>query len=72
VRPSAEERRAYRRAESRLRESILVRDGLPGHTYPRHREDLETMKAYHSSYGIPAAGLWARVRRILGGKGGGE
>jgi hypothetical protein len=65
--PSRAERRAYRAAENRLRESILVRDVLPNHTYPRHAEDLETIRSYHSEYGIPDLGLWARARRLMGG-----
>ena len=66
-RPSRQERREYREAENRIRESILLRDVLPNHTYPRHAEDLETIRNYHSRYGIPALGLWARAKRLMGG-----
>jgi hypothetical protein len=66
VRPSRAERRAYREAENRLKESILLRDILPGHTYPRRDEDLATIKAYHGRYGVPELGLWARVKRLVG------
>ncbi len=65
LRPTRAERRAYRAAENRLRESILVRDVLPNHTYPRHRKDLETINRYHSRYGIPDVGLFERVRRLM-------
>ena len=65
MRPTGEERRAYRSAEGRVKESILLRDLLPGHTYPRHGEDLELMRRYHEQYGVPTMGLWSRVRRLL-------
>jgi hypothetical protein len=65
VRPSARERRAYRGAEARLQESILVRDVLPSHSYPRRDEDLETMRRYHEAYGVPDLGLMARVKRLV-------
>ena len=65
ARPTRAERRAYRAAENRLRESILVRDVLPNHTYPRHAEDLETIHRYHSRFGIPEVGLFERVRRLM-------
>ena len=64
-RPSRQERREYRAAEDRIRESILLRDVLPNHTYPRREEDLRTIKAYHDRYGVPDIGLWARVKRLL-------
>ena len=64
-RPSRQERREYRAAEDRVRESILLRDVLPNHTYPRRDEDLATIKAYHDRYGVPDVGLWARARRLL-------
>ena len=67
TRPTRAERRAYRGAENRIRESILLRGALPNHTYPRHAEDLETIRTYHSKYGIPNVGLWARARRLVGG-----
>jgi hypothetical protein len=65
TRPTRAERRAYRAAENRLRESILVRDVLPGHTYPRHAEDLETIRRYHNRYGIPDVGFFARAYRLM-------
>ena len=68
-RPSRRERREYRAAEDRIRESILLRDVLPNHTYPRRDEDLEVIHAYHSKYGIPELGLWARAKRLLEGRG---
>lgn len=59
--------RAYREAEARLKESIkLRRDGYP-HTYPRREEDLDLMRQYHQQHGIPPAGLWARLKRWIGG-----
>ena len=67
-RPSRQERREYREAENRIRESILLRDVLQGHTYPRRDEDLQTIKEYHNRYGIPELGLWARAKKLLGGK----
>lgn len=66
-RPSRQERRAYREAENRLRESILLRDVLPGHTYPLYDEDCETIRTYHNRYGVPEIGLWARARKLLSG-----
>ena len=69
VRPSREERREYRAAKNRIKESILLRDVLPGHTYPRREEDLATLKRYHSKYGVPGVGLMARARRLLEGRG---
>ncbi len=58
----------YRKAESRIRESIkLRRAGLHDHNYPRRGEDLETMRRHHEQHGIPPAGLWARVKRWIGG-----
>jgi hypothetical protein len=67
ARPTRAERRAYCAAENRLRESIELREALPNHTYPRYAEDLETIRNYHSKYGIPDLGLWARARRLIGG-----
>ncbi len=67
VRPTRAERRAYRAAENRLKESIAVRAALPDHTYPGRDEDLETIRNYHSKYGIPDIGLWARAKRLIGG-----
>ena len=67
-RPSRQERREYRAAENRIRESILLRGVLPDHTYPGRGEDLQTIHAYHSRYGIPTLGLWARAKKLLGGK----
>ena len=67
LRPARAERRAYREAENRIRESILLRDVLPDHTYPRRAEDLETIRDYHAKYGVPDLGLWARARRLMGG-----
>jgi len=67
MRPSSEERRAYRAAENRLKESILLRDVMPEHRYPRHQEDLETMRRYHRAYGMPDVGLMARLKRLVGG-----
>ena len=64
-RPSRQERREYRTAENRLQESILLRDVLPGHRYPLYEEDLATLKRYHSKYGIPSVGLWARAKKLL-------
>jgi hypothetical protein len=66
-RPTRVERRAYREAENRLRESILLRDVLPNHTYPRRAEDLQTIRNYHSKDGVPDVGLWARAKRLIGG-----
>jgi hypothetical protein len=66
-RPSREERREYRAAENRIKESILLRDILPGHRYPGREEDLQTIRRYHGLYGIPDIGLWARAKKLLGG-----
>jgi hypothetical protein len=66
-RPSRAERRAYRAAEGRLRESILARDVVPNHSYSRHQEDLETIRRYHQAYGVPDVGLLARMKRLVGG-----
>lgn len=56
----------YRQAEARLKESIKLRcDGLPGHSYPRREEDLETMRHHHAEHGIPEPSLWMRVWRYL-------
>jgi hypothetical protein len=66
-RSSATERREYRAAENRIKESILLRDILPGHRYPGREEDLRTIRNYHSKYGIPDIGLWARAKKLLGG-----
>ena len=65
-RPSRQERREYREAENRLKESILLRDLLPQHRYPLYEEDLETLRRYHSKYGVPGVGLMARVKKLLG------
>jgi hypothetical protein len=65
MRPSGKERRAYRAAENRLKESILLREVLPGHRYPGREEDLEFMREYHRLYGVPDVGLWARMRRLV-------
>jgi hypothetical protein len=67
VRPSGQEKRAYRAAENRIRESIVLREVLPGHTYPEREEDLETMRRYHQRYGMPDVGLMQRVKRLVGG-----
>ena len=69
MRPSGQERREYRSAEARIKESILLRDVLPGHTYPGREEDLRTIKEYHGRYGIPSVGLWARAKKLLRGEG---
>ena len=68
-RPSRQERREYREAENRIRQSILLRDALPDHTYPGRDEDLQTIHNYHSRYGIPELGLWARAKKLLRGEG---
>ena len=65
-RPSRQERREYRAAENRIKESILLRDVLPGHRYPLYDEDRETIRRYHNRYGVPDVGLWARVKRLVG------
>ena len=67
-RPSRQERRAYKEADNRIPESILLRDVLPDHTYPGRDEDLQTIHRYHSRFGIPPLGLWARAKKLLGGK----
>ncbi len=69
MRPTGQEREAYRAAEARIKESILLRDILPSHTYPGRGEDLATIKEYHSRYGIPELGLWARAKKLLRGEG---
>jgi hypothetical protein len=66
MRPSAQEKRAYRAAENRIRESIVLREVLPGHSYPGREEDLELMRSYHQRYGMPDLGLMQRVRRLVG------
>jgi hypothetical protein len=68
-RPSRQERKAYRAAENRIKESILLRDILPQHRYPQYEEDRETIRSYHRRYGVPALGLFARARRLLEGRG---
>ena len=65
MRPTGQEKRAYRSAQARIKESIALRDLLPGHTYPGRESDLELMRRYHEQYGVPEMGLWARVRRLL-------
>jgi hypothetical protein len=65
VRPSREERREYRVADNRIRESILLRDILPGQSYPGREEDLQTIHDYHSKFGMPGVGLWAWAERLL-------
>ena len=42
-----------------------MRDVLPGHTYPRYQEDLETISQYHNRYGTPGVGLFEQVRRLV-------
>jgi hypothetical protein len=64
-RPSRAERKEYRAAENHIRESILLRDILPGQSYPGREEDLQTIHDYHSHYGIPVVGLWARAERLV-------
>jgi hypothetical protein len=66
LRPTRAERREYRRAEARIRESILLRDILPDHTYPHRDEDLQLIHDYHSAYGIPEVGLWDRAKKLVG------
>ena len=68
-RPSRQERREYRAAEGRIKESILLRDVLPNHSYPGRGEDFATIRRYHSRYGIPTIGLWARAKKLLRGEG---
>lgn len=59
----------YKRAESRLKESIkLRRAGLHEHDYPLREEDLEIMRQHHAEHGIPPADFWTRLRRLLGGR----
>ena len=63
--------REYSRAEERIRESIALRcGGIPGHTYPRKDEDLETLRAFHSEHGYPPAGAQGRLWWWLSGAGG--
>ncbi len=66
-RPSRQERREYRSAEARTKESILLRDILPDHTYPGREEDFATIRRYHSRFGVPPLGLWSRAKRLLAG-----
>jgi hypothetical protein len=65
LRPTAAERREYRQAEGRIRESIQLKDILPDHTYPRKEEDLQTIQRYHTRYGVPDMGLWYRALRLV-------
>ena len=69
MRPTREERREYRAAEGRIKESILLKDVLPGHSYPGRDEDFATIRRYHSRYGVPELGLWARAKKLLRGEG---
>ena len=69
MRPTGEEKRAYRSAENRIKESIALRDILPGHSYGRREEDLALIREYHAKYGIPELGLWARAKKLLRGEG---
>ena len=69
MRPTREERREYRAAEGRIKESILLKDVLPNHSYPGRDEDFATIRRYHSRYGVPELGLWARAKKLLRGEG---
>ena len=65
MRPSLSE---YDAAEQRLKLSLEQRAlGFPTHTYPRRKEDLNTMGDFHRRYGYLPAGylarLWWRLRR---------
>jgi hypothetical protein len=52
----------YNRAEGRLKESIWLRcNGIPTHDYPGRKDDLATIRAYHSAHGIPPAGFFERL-----------
>ncbi len=48
--------REFKAAEGQLRESVAVRSDLPDHTYPRKREDLDTINRFVNHYGLPPAG----------------
>ena len=61
-------RKAYARAEQRLKRSIALRcEGLP-HEYPGRDDDLDTMRAHHSKLGEipPEKGFYAYWRRFFG------
>ncbi len=64
-------RREYARAESRIRESVILRRAGLDHTYPGREEDLDTMRKHHEILGEipPERGFYAWWRRIVGGRG---
>jgi hypothetical protein len=63
-------RRDYARAESRIRESVILRRAGVDHTYPGRADDLQTMRRCHEQLGEvpPESGLYAWWRRVVGGR----
>jgi hypothetical protein len=61
-------RKEYARAESRIRESVILRRAGLDHTYPGRADDLETMRAHHEKLGEipPERGFYAWWRRFFG------
>ena len=64
-------RREYARAESRIRESVILRRAGLDHTYAGRAEDLQTMRRHHEQLGEvpPESGLYAWWRRFFGRRG---
>ncbi len=64
-------RREYARAESRIRESVILRRAGLDHTYPGREADLDTMRKHHEILGEipPERGFFKWWRRIVGGRG---
>jgi hypothetical protein len=65
-------RRDYARAESRIRESVILRRAGLDHTYPGREADLDTMRRHHEQLGEipPERGFYAWWRRFFGRQGG--
>jgi len=63
-------RREYAKAESRIKESIILRSAGLDHEYPGRAEDLETMRRHHELLGEipPERGFFAWWRRFVGGR----
>ena len=66
-------RRDYARAESRIRESVILRRAGLDHTYPGRLADLDTMRRHHEQLGEipPERGFYSWWRRFFGRQGGG-
>jgi hypothetical protein len=63
-------RREYAKAESRIKESIILRSAGLDHTYPGRDEDLDLMRRHHELIGEipPERGFYSWWRKFVGGR----